>query len=188
MAQQMNGPLTPAPNARFSSVHKKSFLQIGQDVTRVVHIVTGGLAALIGVVTLIQAVTGLAFLGANGEPGPAFFPAILSGGLIVLGLTLALGYLLRPESKLANREQLNYSAPTLLRAGSVWLTLALAVALMTTLGFLLSSILMVAVLVLVIERLRGFRTVSALLALPVGIYVLFAVLLDVRLPTGIFGA
>jgi len=157
-------------------------------MTRVVHIALGVVVALIAAVTLAQALTGLAFLGASGEPGPALFPAILSGALIVLGLSLALGYLIWPKARLANREKLNLSRPEMGRAGGVWLSLAAGVALMPALGFLLSSILMLALLVLGMERLRGYRPVVALLALPIGIYVVFAVLLDVRLPTGIFGA
>lgn len=155
-------------------------------MTRVVHCITGGIVTLIGVVTLVQAVTGLAFFGANGEPGPAFFPSLLSGTLICLGLALALGYVVRPNTWLA-REHLTYSGAPLRRAGGVWLALAVAVGLMTTLGFLLTSTLLVAVLVLGLERLRGFRTTATLLALPVGIYVLFSVLLNVRLPIGVFG-
>lgn len=156
-------------------------------MTRAVHVTTGVVVALIGLVALIQALTGLALFGANGEPGPGFFPALLAGALTVLGILLALGHLLTPHDRLLRLEQLTFSRTALLRAGGVWLVLAVAVGLMSVLGFLLTSVLLVAALVLGMERLRGIRTVVAMLALPLGIYVVFSVLLAVRLPVGIFG-
>jgi hypothetical protein len=156
-------------------------------MTRVVHVVAGGLVALVGAAALVNAVTELSFLGANGEPGPGFFPAFLAAGLVVLGLALALKHLLASPERLAKLEQLKLSRSALLRAGSVWVALAVTVALMSTLGFLGSAIVLVAVLVLGLERLRGLRAIAAMVALPIGIYVLFSVLLEVRLPEGVFG-
>jgi putative tricarboxylic transport membrane protein len=156
-------------------------------MTRVVHVVAGGLIALVGAAALVNAVTGLNFLGANGEPGPGFFPAFLAAGLVVLGLALGLNYLLAAPERLAKLEQLKFSRSALLRAGSVWVALAITVALMSTLGFLGSAIVLVAVLVLGLERLRGLRAIAAMVALPIAIYVTFSVLLDVRLPEGVFG-
>jgi membrane protease YdiL (CAAX protease family) len=157
-------------------------------MTRVVHVTLGLVVAVIGAVVLFQSVTGLSFQGANDEPGPGFFPALLAGLLIFLGLALSLGWLLAPRTRLENLEELTFARPALLRAGGVWLSLAIGVALLTTLGFLLSSILIVALLVLGMEQLRGLRTIAAMLALPIGIYVVFSVLLEVRLPAGVFGS
>lgn len=157
-------------------------------MTRTVHVATGAVVALIGAVALIQAITGLSFVGANKEPGPGFFPAILASILIAQGLALALGWLLAPREKVVHREQLEFSPPALRRAGGVWLSLAVTVGLMSTLGFLASSMLLMAALVFGMEQLRGVRIFFAMLALPIGIYVVFSVLLEVRLPAGIFGA
>jgi hypothetical protein len=157
-------------------------------MTRVVHVVLGLVVAVIGAVVLFQSVTGLSFTGANDEPGPGFFPSLLAGLLIVLGVSLSLGWLIAPRARVANLEELSFSRPALLRAGGVWLSLTIGVALLTTIGFLASSILIVALLVLGMEQLRGIRTVAAMLALPIGIYVVFSVLLEVRLPAGVFGS
>jgi hypothetical protein len=157
-------------------------------MTRTIHVVMGVVVALIGAIFLWQAVAGLSFRGANGEPGPGFFPSILAGSLIALGVALALGWLLAPRERLLQLEELTFSRTELVRAGGVWLSLAVAVGLMSTLGFLVSSILLVAALVLGMEQLRGARTVLAMLALPIGVYVVFVVLLDVQLPEGIFGS
>jgi len=156
-------------------------------MTRVVHAVAGGLIALVGAAALVNAVTGLNFLGANGEPGPGFFPALLAGGLVVLGLVLGLTYLLATPERLAKLEALKFSRSAVLRAGSVWAALAVSIALMSTLGFLPAAIFLVAVLVLGLERLKGLRAIAVLVVLPLGVYVLFSVLLDVRLPEGVFG-
>lgn len=156
-------------------------------MTRAVHVVLGLVVAIIGTVVLIQSVTGLSFQGANGEPGPGFFPALLSGLLIALGVALSVGWLIAPRTRVQNLEELSFARPALLRAGGVWLSLTVGVALMTTIGFLASSILIVALLVLGMEQLRGVRTVAAMLALPIGIYVVFSVLLEVRVPAGVFG-
>jgi putative tricarboxylic transport membrane protein len=54
-------------------------------------------------------------------------------------------------------------------------------------GFLVAMVLLVAALMLGIERRRGPAAIATIVLTPVLAYLLFAVLLQVPLPTGLFG-
>jgi hypothetical protein len=71
----------------------------------------------------------------------------------------------------------------LLRAGSVWVGLTASIALMVFIGFVPAAIVLIAYLVLVVERVRGLKAVLAIVAIPVVAYLLFVLVLGVELPT-----
>jgi hypothetical protein len=48
-------------------------------------------------------------------------------------------------------------------------------------------VLLVGLLLLGMERRRDRASIASVVGVPVGFYLLFAVLLDVRLPAGVFG-
>lgn len=157
-------------------------------VDRVVHIATGAAVSLLGLAGFFKAWADLDFLGTNGEPGPGLFPMLLSAILFVLGLLLIFTYIAGTRRSKDQWEELHLAQPALMRAGAIWLAFAVTVGMLPLLGFLLSSVLLIAFLVFVMERLHSVRNGLAMLALPFGIYVLFSVLLEVRLPAGIFAS
>lgn len=148
---------------------------------RLVHVVTGGVVVLVGLLALLQALS-LAFFGPNGEPGPGLFPALLSGLLIVLGLALSVSYLIGNRRSDEHMEQLDLDGARMGRAGVVWACFVIMVVLLPIVGFLPATLLMVGVLVLAMERQRSVKAIAAVLVLPVATYLVFAVALEVPLP------
>jgi putative tricarboxylic transport membrane protein len=148
---------------------------------RLVHVATGGMVALVGLLALLQALS-LAFLGTNGEPGPGLFPALLSGLLIVLGLALSASYLIGNRRHEENMEQLDLDRPRMGRATVVWACFVIMVVLLPLVGFLPATLLLVGVLVLAMEKQRSVKAIAAVLVLPVATYLVFAVALEVPLP------
>lgn len=130
-------------------------------------------------------------------PGPGFFPLLVEGLVVAFAVLLAATALRRraePDAggtAVAREDTAPDDAPTavtrLRRAGGVWLVLVVGVALTGLIGFLLAMIVVAALLLLVVERSRSIGSLVTVVALPAACYLLFAVLLDVRLPTGPFG-
>ena len=92
-------------------------------MTRWVHVALGLILCAVGSVLLVMSLTGLDYLGANGEPGPGFVPSLVSGVLAGLGLALALIWLIRPPDPSAESAVLSLERADLIRAGAVWFSL-----------------------------------------------------------------
>jgi hypothetical protein len=148
---------------------------------RLVHVAIGGVVALIGLLALLEALS-LDFAGANGEPGPALFPALLSGVLILLGLALSASYLIGNRRHEEHMEQLDLDRVKMGRATVVWVCFVGMVVLLPFIGFLPATLLLVGVLVLAMEKQRSVKAIAAVLVLPVATYLVFAVALEVPLP------
>ncbi len=150
---------------------------------RKVDIVSGAVFAIFGVVTLIQSLQ-LSF-STEGVPGPGFFPGLLAGALIVTGSLLVITRVVKPESAVGG-----FAWPTggqARRSLGLWLTALGAVFLIGIVGFLLAMVALVAVLLFVIEGKRNLSAVATVVITPLLAYWLFGVLLQVRLPMGLFG-
>ncbi|WP_460400954.1 tripartite tricarboxylate transporter TctB family protein [Actinophytocola sediminis] len=145
------------------------------------HVATGGVVALVGLLALLQALS-LAFVGTNGEPGPGLFPALLSGLLILLGLALSASYLIGNRRHVEHMERLDLDRTRMGRATVVWACFVIMVVLLPLVGFLPATLLLVGVLVLAMEKQRNVKAIAAVLVLPVAIYLVFAVALEVPLP------
>jgi tripartite tricarboxylate transporter TctB family protein len=140
-------------------------------------------AAGFGVVALIDA-SGLPMFGKHGVPGPGMFPTALSVAVAVLGLALLVVSIVRRVRRgRGPAGELRVVGPELLRAGSVWVGLTACIALMGLIGFVPATILLIAYLVLMIERIRSFKAVLVIVAVPVLAYLLFVFVLGVDLPT-----
>jgi hypothetical protein len=126
----------------------------------------------------------------GGAPGPGMAPLLLSIALLVLALVL-IGSRVRSAPDAFGRVDWP-SRPELVRVVAVCVALAVSIAVLTTLGYVVSTILLMSFLVIAIERVpfRGGRVTldnlgkSAILifGLPALFYVVFGVLLRVRLP------
>lgn len=118
-------------------------------------------------------------------PGPGFFPAVLALFLILGGLGLSVTRLMAPDE-----DSKDFDLPSTeeaRRSVGLWGALLLAIVLVNFIGFLLAMIVLVAVLLLGIERRRGIATFVTIILVPVLVYLLFATLLKVPLPTGFGG-
>lgn len=122
----------------------------------------------------------------GGIPGPGMFPLVLSVTLVVLGgLLVATRLRARPEEYPA------FDAPSgteLSRVVAAMVAMTFSVILLPIAGYFLSSVLLVAILLFGIERLWNWKSLVTTLALPTIFFVIFVVLLRVRLPAGIFGS
>jgi Tripartite tricarboxylate transporter TctB family len=145
--------------------------------------ILGIVAAGFGVVALIDA-SGLAMFGKHGVPGPGMFPTALSIAVVALGLLLAVVSVIRRiRNGRAPAGQMNGVGTEFLRGGSVWVGLTASIPLMGLIGFVPATILLIAYLVLLIERVRGLKAVLVIVAVPVVAYALFVFVLGVELPT-----
>jgi Tripartite tricarboxylate transporter TctB family len=148
--------------------------------------ILGVVAAGFGAVALIDA-SGLPMFGKHGVPGPGMFPTALSVAVVALGLALAVVSVVRRiRNGRAPAGQLKGAGTEFLRAGSVWVGLTASIPLMGLIGFVPATILLIAYLVLLIERVRGLKTVMVIVAVPVIAYALFVFVLGVELPTSAF--
>lgn len=144
----------------------------------------GAVAAAFGVVSLFGA-SSLAMFGKKGIPGPGMFPTATAVAVTTLGLALVVISAIR-RIRTGPGESLARTKPELLRAGSVWAGLMICIALMEVIGFAAASALLIAYLVLLVERVRAVKAVIAIIAVPVAAYLLFGFVLGVDLPTSAF--
>lgn len=137
---------------------------------------------------------------AQSVPGPGLFPLLIAVVTVVLAIALAVKTWRLPQGS-AQSEAPNdtegvesgtefsddEAAPSMVRPLVVWLAVLGCVLILPSVGFLLSSVLLMAVLVVGIERKFDPISLITVVALPFACYEIFAVLLDVRLPTGLLG-
>jgi putative tricarboxylic transport membrane protein len=118
----------------------------------------------------------------EGVPGPGFFPSMLAIILTVGGLSLIVSRMRKPDS-----ESEDFDLPSSFQARrslGLWIALIASVALVEFIGFILAMVLLVAIVLLGIERRRGLATFATIILIPLLVYLLFASLLQVPLPTG----
>lgn len=170
-------PVSPEDDAEQSSAAERSR-------TRWVHVALGLVVAGLGAWMLYRSLTELPFKGDNGEPGPGYLPALLSGCLVALGLLLAAVSAFGPRARSADAPTLKFGKHEIGRALLVWLALAVCTALLEPLGFLIAGEVLVLAIILVIERMRSIPSIVTLLLLPPLMYLVFDILLEVQLPEG----
>jgi len=154
-----------------------------ERVTRVVHIALGLVIAGLGAWLLYRSSTELAFRGPNGEPGPGYLPALLTGCLVVMGLLLAGVWAFGTKARHGDAPTLSLHPQQMGRAMLVWGALVICAFLIEPLGFLLAGEVFV-LLIMAIERIRSIPLIVTLLLVPPAMYLLFDTLLEVQLPGG----
>jgi putative tricarboxylic transport membrane protein len=160
-------------------------------------VVAGTAVAALGAFALVTALN-LAFLSDSGVPGPGFFPTLLSGLLVVLGLVLAVISLRKRQGVAAvatdrtteqESGELVEDDPgpraCVLRAGVIWICFLVAVPILTVLGFVPAMAILIALLLFGVERRLNWRSLVLAVVVPVGVYELFVHLLSIPLPTGL---
>ena len=141
--------------------------------------ILGGVAVLLGAAAFLDTLSFPKM--ADGAPGPALFPQILGALLVVFGLIVVVQSV-RPRAG----EDVHYEPVAILKAGGVLVGIALYVAFVQKLGFLITaSLIMLGMMVMLKVRLRV--GLPAAVAIALFSMVLFEKVLRVPLPPGILG-
>ena len=166
---------------------KKFHTDGGGPQMRRLDFYTGLVAAAVGAAATWNA-KDLAMFGENDVPGAGFFPKILAGLLIVLGLLLA-GMALREkpgdaDGDAAADDEQGAARRRMLRPVGVLVVFAVIAPLVAVIGYIPAMLLLVLVVLYGIERRRDLRSLVAAVLIPVATYVLFAHLFAIPLPSG----
>ncbi len=153
-------------------------------VTRQVNVGLGVLVAALGAALLWKTSSDLDFRSADATPGPGYFPTLITACLVILGLWLAVLWLLSPSARNGTAERLSLQWAHMRRVAAVWLVLVLTTVLIEPIGFLAAGEVMAILLIVFVDRVRSVPLIATLLLLPPAMYLLFVVLLDVDLPGG----
>jgi putative tricarboxylic transport membrane protein len=151
---------------------------------RRVDMISGGILGGFGIFVVAQSLR-LDFY-TDGVPGPGFFPCLLGIALTVCGAILTASRWIRP--KVGVEEFPLPSRDVATRSLGLWMSIFAASLLIGWLGFALTTVLLVAVILFGIERRRGLTPVIATIVIPLLTWLLFGWLLQVPLPTGLFGS
>jgi putative tricarboxylic transport membrane protein len=151
---------------------------------RKAELALGLVVAAVGAYALSLALD-MAMYSSSHVPGPGFFPTLLSGLLLGLGLLLAVTSLRRKRGTedAEAPEPVNWHRQ--MRAGAVWLCYAVSIPLLTLLGFVPTGALLVFALLFGVEGRRNWRALAAAILIPVAASVVFVDLLTIPLPQGL---
>ena len=132
----------------------------------------------------------LPMFGDHSVPGPGFLPKLLAGLLIVLGLLLA-ATAVRATPKRTDPEAGDGAAVepgaarrAMVRPVALLIVFGLVAPLVAVIGYVPAMVLLVFVVLYGIERRRDFRTMFAVVLIPLATYVLFAHVFSIPLPSG----
>jgi hypothetical protein len=149
---------------------------------RTVDIAVGAFFAAFGAFGIWQS-TRYTFL--DGVPGPAFLPMILSVAIVGLGLLLIV------HRALGSAEEAGtFHPPTrnqIARVAAVAAVVAFVILIFPVAGFVPSLMMLNALLLLGVERMRTVGAAVTIVLVPVSAYWLFGVALGIRLPQGPLG-
>lgn len=149
---------------------------------RRIDLIVGAFAVIFGIVAFQQSMNYL-FYGTT--PGPGFLPRVMATAIAVIGVLLLATRLIGDPHRFGVAPELKKSE--ILRTSSVAGVITAGVVLIPILGFFIGMLLLVAGLLLGVERMRNWPAVITTVLLPVILVWLFGNVLGVRLPTGIFG-
>jgi putative tricarboxylic transport membrane protein len=142
---------------------------------------TGDIAAsfflmIVGIMVIVGAIR--LQLGTPGEPQPGFFPFVSATVLIILSLILLIEAFRGTSSGIAPFGQL--WRPVLLILGLLFYSIVL-----DPLGYVISTVMLSAVVLRVLDARTWWKIAAVSLVLSIGTYILFDRFLGVTLPHGI---
>jgi putative tricarboxylic transport membrane protein len=153
---------------------------MGNASVRNGEVISGAVLAALGVYIFLQS-RAWDYYTVDG-PGPGFFPTWYGVAIVALSLALIVGNVLRPKSKPGN---VDWQAAG--RALGTWAAFAGSVALMGLVGFVVSFAIFTFVIVAVVFKRPWVTAAVTGIAASLAFYVIFPVVLEVQLPTGVFG-
>ena len=153
---------------------------MGKALVRDGDVISGAVLSALGLFIFLQA-RQWDYSGADG-PGPGFFPTWYGLGMIALSLVM-IAQKIRKGTGAAGA--VDWSAAA--RGFGTWAAFTLSVALYRPLGFTVSFALLTAFIVAVIFRRPPLTAAITGVALAGAFHLVFAVALDVALPTGWLG-
>ena len=153
---------------------------MGKGLLRDGDVISGAVLSALGLYIFLQAHQ-WDYSGPDG-PGPGFFPTWYGLGMIALALVM-IGQKIRAGARAGGAIEWNAVA----RGFGTWAAFTLSVALYKPLGFTLSFALLTGFIVAVIFRRPLLTAAATGLGLAAAFYLVFAVALDVGLPTGWLG-
>ena len=140
--------------------------------------IAGGIFVVAGIA--VFAMSGDLPLGSMAMPGAGMMPKLVLGLMVVFGLALMVRAGESPPFATIAWNDLPHAV-------CVTIATAAAIALYTTLGFRITTGLMLLVLLVAVERQNLVRALVFSIAVPIGTDVLFGILLKSPLPRGVFG-
>ena len=143
-------------------------------------IISGAVLAGLGIFIIVEA-RGWDYTGAEG-PGPGFFP--LWYGVLMVALSLLL-MVMSVKRGAATGRAVNWHEVG--RALTAWLALAICVALLKVLGFLIAFALFTFFLVYIMYRRPLLPAIAVSVGVCLGFYLIFPLALNVGLPVGTLG-
>ena len=158
---------------------------MGNAIVRNGEVISGAVLAALGVYIFLQA-HAWDYYTVDG-PGPGFFPTWYGVAMVALSLALIVGNVLKPKSKSATKPTGNVDWQAAGRALGTWAAFAGSVALMGLLGFVLSFALFTFVIVAFVFKRSWVTAAITGIVAALAFYVIFPVVLEVQLPTGVFG-
>ena len=144
------------------------------------EVVSGAVLAALGVFIITEA-RQWEYLGPDG-PGPGFFPMWYGIALVALSLVLVVSSAQQPEPASASTGKAGTG-----RAFLAWAALVACVALLKVLGFIIAYALFTLFIVRFLYRQPLGKSLAIAAGGAVGFHLLFAVALNVALPTGMLG-
>lgn len=124
---------------------------------------------------------GWSYMGEDG-PGPGFFPRWYGAIMLVLSLLLVAGSIFKPGAGAAQKA---VRFDEMRRAFTCWLALAVCIALLNVLGFIIAFALLTWFIVAILFRRPQREALVIAVAGAVGFHALFAWGLGLQLPAGI---
>lgn len=149
---------------------------------RRIDLAVGGFALAFGIVAFQQSL-GYSFYEVT--PGPGFLPRVMACAIILLGALILLSRLVGDPHRFGTATEFRWQE--LRRAGAVAAVITGGVVLIPILGFFTGMLLLVAGLLMGIERMWTIPAVLTTVLIPLSLLWLFGSALGVRLPTGVLG-
>jgi putative tricarboxylic transport membrane protein len=142
---------------------------------------TGIILILIGLAVSFYAVSGLQ-MGTVNQPGPGFFPLISGAGIVILCTVWIVANRKCAPSSEPFWPQGEWKAPLL-----ALVVMTIYAALMEELGYFFSTLIFLSAWQIFVEREKWLKTSIIAIVGTVVMYFIFAYLLGVALPEGMFG-
>jgi putative tricarboxylic transport membrane protein len=153
---------------------------MGKDILRNGEVISGAVLAALGVYIFLQS-RAWDYTTPDG-PGPGFFPTWYGVAMVVLSLWLVVTSARKGTDA---RGQIDW--PAVSRALGTWAAFAVSVALMGVLGFVVSFALLTLFIVMFVFRRSWLTAAITAVACALVFHIIFPVIMNVPLPTGLLG-